>query len=216
MLLHSINIGKETPIAFANKSGTTGIYKTPAAGSVELTASGIPGDAIIDVESHGGPDQAIYVYGLADYDWWSAQLGRPLEPGTFGENLTITDLESAAFRIGDYIQVNEVVLQVTSPRIPCGTLAARMGDPKFSRHFRKAERPGLYCRVLQPGAVQAGDPVSTRHYEGPTVTVVESMREFYKPVLTEANLRRFLQAPLSIRDRVGKEAALQKILGPQS
>jgi MOSC domain-containing protein YiiM len=214
--LYSINIGKETPIAFAKKSGTTGIFKTPTPGPVQLSASGLPGDAIVDVEHHGGPDQAIYVYGLADYAWWSAELGRPLDPGTFGENLTITELESAAFRIGDYLEIGGAVLQITSPRIPCGTLAARLGDSKFVRRFRNAERPGLYCRVLQPGIIQAGDPVTTRPYAGPTVTVVESMREFYQPVLTEANLRRFLQAPLAIRDRVGKEAALQKILSQQA
>ena len=46
---------------------------------------------IASKKHHGGPDQAVYVYGEHDYAWWSEQLGRPLEPGTFGENLTVRE-----------------------------------------------------------------------------------------------------------------------------
>lgn len=138
MQLVSINLGAPRAIEYAQKSGTTGIYKLPQSGPVEITPLGLPNDAIIDVENHGGPDQAVYVYGLPDYDWWAAQLGRPLPPGTFGENLTLSEFESAACAIGDYLQVGAVRLQVTAPRIPCSTLAARMGDPAFVKRFRAA------------------------------------------------------------------------------
>jgi MOSC domain-containing protein YiiM len=45
---------------------------------------------------------------------------------------------------------------LTAPRIPCGTLALRMGDPGFVKQFRAAERPGLYCRVVRAGDIQVG------------------------------------------------------------
>ncbi len=63
-------------------------------------------------------------------------------PGTFGENLTISGLESATFNIGDMLHIGDVTLQVTAPRIPCSTFAARMNDPHWMKKFRQAERPG--------------------------------------------------------------------------
>jgi len=211
MHLISVNIGQERSIQNAKASGKTGIYKLPTSESVQITADGLASDVICDVENHGGVDQAVYVFGTADYAWWSATLGRELPPGTFGENLTISDLASPAFSIGDYLHVGAVVLQVTAPRIPCVTLAVRMGDPTFVKRFRHAERPGLYCRVLQPGFVHVGDPVTWERYTGATITALEMFRDFYEPDLSEVNIRRHLAAPIAIRDRVDKEARLQTI-----
>ncbi len=69
---------------------------------------------------------------------WARNSG----PGTFGDNLTLSDLESAQFNIGDRFHIGSVMLEVTAPRIPCATLAARMGDPHFVKKYRRAERPG--------------------------------------------------------------------------
>jgi MOSC domain-containing protein YiiM len=169
------------------------------------------GDTVIDVENHGGEDQAVYIYTADDYDWWTAELGREIGPGTFGENLTIRGLESAACSIGDRLQIGPVLLEVTSPRIPCSTLAARMDDGAFVKRFRKAARPGLYCRVIEPGMVQAGMPVSYTKNSGPTVTIVEMFEDYYQPELTETAIRRFLDAPIAIRSRIEKEDQRNKL-----
>ena len=213
MKLISINIGQERSSPHAKASEKTGIYKLPAHAPVQITPDGIPGDAICDSKHHGGPDQAIYIYGAADYQWWSQALGHELEPGTFGENLTISELESAQVRVGDILEIGTVHLQVTSPRMPCVTLAARMGDGKFQEQFRQAERPGLYCRVLQGGQVQAGDPIHLDGYTGETVSILEMFRDYYIPNLDEATLRRYLAAPISVRARTEKEKQLRRLLG---
>ena len=145
----SVNVGKEQSILHAKPSNKTGIYKMPRMTPVPVTPLGLEGDAIVDAKNHGGLDQAVYVFTMPDYAWWSAQLGRSLEPGTFGENLTLSALESAALHVGDRLQVGEILLEITAARIPCVTLAARMGDPQFVKVFRKAERPGVYCRVIE-------------------------------------------------------------------
>lgn len=209
MKLVSVNVGKAQPIAA--KSGQTGIYKRPAAEPVRVTKNGLQGDAVCDTDNHGGPDQAVYVYGSPDYAWWSEALGKPLEPGTFGENLTVSELESAELSVGDQFLVGDTVLEVTAPRVPCVTLAVRMGDPAFVKRFRYAERPGVYCRVLQEGSVQLGDAVRLEAYKGEALGVLEMFRHFYEPKLDEATLRRHLAAPIAIRDRVEKEAALAKL-----
>jgi MOSC domain-containing protein YiiM len=213
MHLISVNIGQERSIQIGKQAEQTGIYKLPAQGAVAITVLGAAGDAVMDVESHGGPDQAVYVYGAADYAWWSAELGVELEPGTFGDNLTVSDLESAPLNIGDLLHVGAVTLQVTAPRIPCATLAARMGDPGFVKRFRVAERPGLYCRVLEAGSVQAGDPVTVERYTGITISVLEMFRDFYDSAFGAAALRQLLAAPIAVRARFDIEAKLRKLGG---
>jgi MOSC domain-containing protein YiiM len=212
MKLLSINIGQERTQPKGDSLEITGIYKLPVQGSVEIKSLGIQNDCIIDKQNHGGPDQAIYIYGMADYDWWSEELGKKLEPGTFGDNLTISELESARFHIGDRLHIGSTILEVTAPRIPCSTFARRMRHPQFVKKFRYAERPGLYCRVIQEGFVQAGDEVKTEKYNGETISILQMYRDHYESNPTEETLRRHLRAPIAIRERMGAEEDLQKLL----
>ncbi len=190
----------------------SGIFKEPVHDPVHVSSLGLEGDRISDTENHGGPDQAVYLYGVPDYEWWAAELGRELPPGTFGENLTVTNLESAEPRIGDRLHIGEAILEVTAPRIPCATLAARMEDPKFVRRFRFAERPGLYCRVIRAGYIQAGDDVIFEAHRGETISVMEMFRDFFEPDASEAMVRRHLASPIAVRDRLEKEEKLAEIL----
>src|SRR5262245_6324727 len=101
MKLLSVNVGRaEQGIS----TGETGINKLPVHGSVAVSGAGLEGDVVCDTKHHGGPDQAVYVYGAPDYDWWMEALGRDLSYGAFGENLTIGGLESAGIRIGDRLE----------------------------------------------------------------------------------------------------------------
>jgi MOSC domain-containing protein YiiM len=210
MKLISVNIGKAQAFK-AKPAGRTGIFKLPAQGSVQINTLGLAGDAICDTKNHGGPDQAVYIYGALDYDWWSKELGRALAPGTFGDNLTISDLESAGFSVGDRLHVGSVILEVSAPRGPCVTLATRMEDPEFVKRFRRAGRPGLYCRVIQEGQVRSGDEVTLEPYSGETVTIAEMFHDAYEREHSEAFLRRMLSAPIAIRAREDTEEELKKL-----
>jgi MOSC domain-containing protein YiiM len=214
MKLHAVNRGQERLIDA--KGGVTGIYKIPMDDAILITANGMEGDVVADKQHHGGVDQAIYVYGLPDYQWWEEKLSTKLAPGTFGDNLTITDLQSAEMNVGDRLVIGSVVLQATASRIPCATLARRMNDTTFVKQFIEAERPGVYCRVLQEGTVRAGDPVRWERYEGETVTILETYRDFFHPDLTEATLRRFLDAPIAVRLRAHKEQQWQDFLAQRA
>jgi MOSC domain-containing protein YiiM len=168
------------------------------------------GDVIVSEKHHGGPDQAVYIYGMADYEWWIKEIGREILPGTFGENLTISKLESAQFNIGDYLHIGDVTLQVTAPRIPCSIFAARMEDPQWVKKFRHAEQPGLYCRVIKTGIVKAGDPVTVEKYTDETISLIQMYRDYYDKDKSEDTIRRHLNAPIAIRDRISLEAELKK------
>jgi MOSC domain-containing protein YiiM len=208
----SINIGAARAVDGTRPHDLTGIYKESVAGSVQVTTTGLPGDAIISKRHHGGPDQAVYVYGGADYAWWAAELGRELAPGTFGENLTISDLESAPLAIGDRLHIGDFVLEVTAPRIPCGTFAARMGDPIFVARFRVAQRPGAYCRVIREGTIQAGDVVTLEPYAGEAVTIAEVFSDYYESDHALADIYRFLAVPLAERAREAKQRQMRAAL----
>ncbi len=190
----SVNIAKPEPIA--TKSGRSGIFKRPQKGPVEIGETGFSGDSIVDLENHGGKDQAVYLYSQEDYDWWESELGQTIEPGTFGENLTISGLGSAAACIGDRFRFGSVLLEVTSPRIPCSTFAVRMGDPHFVKRFMAAKRPGIYCRVLEPGALTAGDAGSVELYAGERVTALEMFGKYPFTSVTPAERQRYLSVPL--------------------
>jgi MOSC domain-containing protein YiiM len=211
MQLTHVNLGIEKTVQRKDKTWTTGIYKIPQPGPVQVSRLGLVGDFIIDKKNHGGEDQAVYIYTANDYDWWTAALGREIGPGTYGENLTIRGLKSAVCAIGDRLQIGPVLLEITAPRIPCSTLAARMQDGEFVKRFRAAARPGLYCRVLEPGMIQAGMPVSYAKNSSPTVSIVEMFEDFYEPELTETAIRRFLDAPIAIRSRIEKDDQLSKL-----
>ena len=212
MRLLSVNVGIETPIEGAGKSGKTAIFKHGVDGPVAVTPLGLAGDTISDTENHGGVDQAVYVYGAPDYTWWSEELGRELPPGTFGENLTVSGLRSAECYIGDRFLVGAAILEVTAPRIPCSTLNARMGDRMFVKRFMRAERPGLYCRVFRGGEVRAGDVVESERYDGEKVRAVELFRDFFDTETAESTLRRHLSVPIAARARAQKVKQLKRLL----
>jgi MOSC domain-containing protein YiiM len=212
MILMSVNLGEKRILQRKEHVETTGIFKFPTDKPVWVTKLGLEGDVIVSKKHHGGPDQAIYVYGGADYAWWSGELGKEISPGTFGENLTISELESAQFKVGDYIHIGDVTLQVSAPRIPCGTFAARMDDPQWVKRFRYAERPGLYCRVLKEGFVQAGNTVSVERFTGDTISCLQMYRDFYDRNKSEETLLRHLNAPIAIRARKSLEEQLQRLV----
>ena len=205
MKLISINIGKRQIQQNKGREEITGIYKYPVQGPMRITKLGFAEDFIGSPKHHGGPDQAVYVYGEADYRWWESDLGTSLEAGTFGENLTISDLESDKFNIGDILHIGEVSLQVTAPRIPCGTFASRMGDGQWVKRFRAAERPGFYCRVLREGEIKAGDEVTVQTYEGETLSLIQMYRDYYDKSKSEETIRKHLNAPIAARARVDLE-----------
>jgi len=207
MQIESVNLGVTETISHGKRTVTTGIRKIPVTESVEVNELGLQGDQVLDTRHHGGPDQAVYAYSVDDYEWWAAETGRDFYAGLFGENLTIRGLPIDMY-IGDRLLIGDVVLEATSARIPCGTLATRMADPKFGQRFRKAERPGIYFRVLNAGVVTCGDSVTLVEGGAGSVTVLDLFRFAYEKKHDTDRLRRFLNAPIAERVRASIESVL--------
>lgn len=175
----TVSVGRPREKAWAH-IGRTSIDKRPVTGPVAVHELGIEGDQVSDTRHHGGPDQAVHAYAREDLDFWEGEIGTPIRDGRFGENVTtvgidLNDLEiGTRLRIGD--EVDGVLLEVASVRIPCNDFKGWMGETGFEprawvRRFTAAARPGPYLRVLETGTVAAGAPVEVVHRPGHGVTV---------------------------------------------
>ncbi len=196
----SVNVGTATPFEHTTP-GITGIFKKPQTGPVEIGPYGLKDDAICDTKHHGGLDQAVYLYGVPDYEYWAGEIGQTLEAGTFGENLTVENLESGKICIGDRFTLGSMILEVTSPRIPCRTFAARMDDKLFVKKFLAANRPGIYCRVLANGSVAAGDALALVPYEGIKLPIIEMNQTWNRMDLDAETKARYLSTPIHSKER---------------
>lgn len=210
MRVISVNLAQRERLTGPDFDRHTGIFKRPVDHPVIVGPLGLMDDAVVDTRHHGGPDQAVYLYRCEDYDWWARQLGNPLEPGAFGENLTLEGFPTPAPVIGSRLVFDELVLEITAPRIPCRTLATRMGDPRFLKRFVKAERSGFYCRVITPGRIAAGAAftVAESSHPGALVTTNDLLRASHRR-LRAAELERFLSAPIDARTRAAFERQLE-------
>ncbi|POH74214.1 MOSC domain-containing protein [Arthrobacter glacialis] len=171
-------------ITIAAGAGVTAIDKRAVHGPVKLRTFGVFGDVQADTEHHGGPDQAVYAYSQEDADYWSAELGRDIPPGLFGENLRTQGVETTGAVIGTRWRIGKALLEVTSPRVPCATFGERMDEPQWVKRFTAASRVGTYLRVLERGTVQTGDTITVEHVPSHGITVGKF---FSDPSLEDVN-----------------------------
>ncbi|WP_062216394.1 MOSC domain-containing protein [Streptomyces sp. NBRC 109706] len=194
-ILLSVNLGRAAAAAKTDApGGLTGIDKRPTEGPVAVRApgpkgiggSGLDGDAIGDLRHHGGDDQAVYAYAREDLDQWAAELDRPLTNGVFGENLTTSGLDVNDVRVGERWRIGDtLLLEATTPRIPCATFADWLGERGWVKRFAAEAMPGSYFRVLRPGVVQAGDRIEVTHRPEHEVSVAF----VFRALLGEPELR---------------------------
>ena len=172
--LASVNVGGVRTVMLGERPVRTAIWKAPTHGTVRLRGVNLDGDDQADREVHGGPDKAVYAYAAEDLAWWTQRLGREVEPGTFGENLTTRGIDLAGALVGERWTVGSAVLEVTQPRVPCFKLGIRMGDPRFPAAFAAAGRPGAYLRIVEACSLRAGDSVHvvSRPDHGVTIGLV--------------------------------------------
>ncbi len=172
--LVAVNAGQIRDAEWVAQQERSAIDKRPVDGPVPVGPLGLAGDEHA-YAGHGGVHQAVYAYAAEDARFWEAELGRPLWPGAFGENLTTTGVEVSGAVVGERWRVGAILVEVTTPRIPCNTFAGFWGVRDLIKRFTAAGRPGAYLRVVEPGSVQAGDPVQVLSRPRHGVTVADLM-----------------------------------------
>jgi MOSC domain-containing protein YiiM len=212
-VVRSVNVGMPREATWA-AIGRTSIDKAPVAGPVRVGTDGVEGDRVSDTRHHGGRDQAVYAYAREELDWWAERLGDELRDGEFGENLTTEGVDVDEAEVGERWRVGSVLLEVASVRTPCNDFKTWMGRgghdaSAWVRRFAERGRPGPYLRVLDPGVLEAGDPLEVVHRPGHGVTV----STMFRALTTEPGLLpRLLEIDrLTPRARTKVEAFLGRV-----
>ncbi|WP_323959172.1 MOSC domain-containing protein [Arthrobacter sp. JZ12] len=154
-----------------DSTGVTAIDKRPVDGPVKVHPLGLTGDIQASRKHHGGPTKALYAYSQEDADYWSAELGRDMVPGKFGENLRVSGIDATHAVIGERWRIGDVLLEVSETRTPCMNFARFIGEPSWVKRFAAAGRVGTYLSVIKGGHIEAGDAVvvESRPEHGVTV-----------------------------------------------
>ena len=126
------------------------------------TSEGLEGDRQRDLRYHGGPERALCLFALERVLELQAE-GHPIFPGSVGENLTVVDLDWSGLTPGARLALgDEALVEIASYTSPCRNIAASFRGGDFKRISQKVH-PGhsrLYARVLRPGRLAVGQPVT--------------------------------------------------------
>jgi MOSC domain-containing protein YiiM len=180
MQVVSVNVAQVRSITFRGEAHRTGIFKFPADHPVRINRLGLVGDRQCDLLNHGGEHKAVYGFALQHYEHWRSALDNPgLEPGAFGENLTLDELDEEAICIGDQVAVGSTVLEVSQPRVPCFKLGVALGNERAPALFTRYFHTGVYFRVLQEGEVSAGDSAEVEYRHPAGISVHALFRAFH-------------------------------------
>ncbi len=179
MTVTSLNIGLPRKEIFHGKEITTGIGKKPVSGAVNLGKVGFEGDGVADTKNHGGIDKAVCVYSLDYYPYWGETLGIKIPPAAFGENLTVSNLKEDDVCIGDIFQLGTAIVQVSQPRQPCKTLAARFGRKDLVKLVLDLGYTGFYFKVLKEGIAKAGTPLILKERDPHQISIAYANHIFH-------------------------------------
>ena len=154
---------------------TTGFYKRPVTGPVEVRTLGIIGDAVADKQNHGGVDKAILCYANSHYHDWSIEHPQlQMSAGALGENITLDGADESSVCIGDRYRVGSCELEISQPRQPCWKIARRWGVKTLTKEVAQTGRTGWYVRVVQEGTLRSGDTMQRLDRPHPDWTVARA------------------------------------------
>lgn len=145
---------------FGAKGEPSAIDKRAVEGRRVVDALGIAGDEQADLSVHGGPDKAIHHYPRDHYGWWAETIGDHAllqDAGAFGENISTSGLTESAACIGDRYRLGSALVEISQGRQPCWKLGHRFGIATLPATVVSSRRGGWYYRVIEDGAVGAGD-----------------------------------------------------------
>lgn len=140
----------EIKVISVNKSERKGTVKEPVT-RIELNASGVLGDA-----HSGNWHRQVSLLGTESFRKFELQAKRPLKYGEFAENITTEGIILYETHPLDRFKIGEALLEVTQIGKKCHgdscAIFKEVGNCVMPKE-------GIFCRVLKPGPVQAGDAI---------------------------------------------------------
>ncbi|MEW4455436.1 MOSC domain-containing protein [Bremerella sp. JC817] len=186
---------------------TTGFFKQPVEGEVQLNQLGFEGDGVADLVNHGGVDKAVLCYCAEHYPVWRNEFQQidslassfPVKEfgnGAFGENLTVSGLNEETVCLGDVYEIGTAEVQVSQPRQPCWKLGRRWQLKQLTALAVTTGRMGWYIRVLEEGAVAKGQAMQLIERPLPDWPITRVNELFYRDRHNVEDARTMADCPL--------------------
>jgi MOSC domain-containing protein YiiM len=136
-----------------------GVPKKPIE-AAEVGDRGLVGDRQASRQHHGRPLQALCIWSADVIDALRAE-GHPIEPGSAGENVTVSGIDWSTVRPGTQLLVGDVLAEISAWATPCKKNAQWFADRDFNRieHGRHPGWSRAYAWVREPGTIRQGDAV---------------------------------------------------------
>jgi MOSC domain-containing protein YiiM len=180
MKILSTNIAKPQFVTINGRQQRTGIYKKPTNQPIYLDKENVKGDEVSDRKVHGGEFKACYLFSADHYlHWQNLYPHLDWHYGMLGENLTVEGLDEAKLHVGDTYKVGNALIQITQPREPCNTFAAKMGSSAIMEQFIAHGKSGTYVRVLKPGSVSVGDALELVEKASHSISVADFFKAIF-------------------------------------
>ena len=165
---------------FGPKGEPSGYRKAVRADRVTVTMVGLSDDEQADLVHHGAVDKAVHHYAIDHHEAWVAEqpaLAGALDgPGAFGENVATLGWKEDDVCIGDRFRMGTALVEISQGRQPCWKLGHHFGDPAMVGRVVETGRCGWYYRVIEPGAIMAGDRIRLLDRRYPEWTVARTFR----------------------------------------
>ena len=84
MYIHTLSIGQPATHTDERGEWVSAIFRTPVAGRILLTSSGLAGDRVADRKHHGSPDQAVCCHSIEHYDFLERRVPGRHPPTVLG------------------------------------------------------------------------------------------------------------------------------------
>ncbi len=98
--------------------------------------------------------------------------------------------------MGDRLRLGTALVEVSQARQPCWKLSDRFGVADMARRVQDSGRSGWYYRVLEAGAVQAGDTLALMERPHPQWPLPRPAGLLYGRTLDVTELQAALALPL--------------------
>lgn len=195
--IEQLLVGKAVP--YTRPGTRSAIAKHAVAGPAPVGFEGLEGDEQGDLKVHGGVNKAVHHYAYEHYARWREQLGAlPLleQPGAFGENVSTQGLSEADLCLGDVLRCGDARLEVVQTRQPCWKLNDRFGIPDMALRMQQSGMTGWYYKVLEPGALEAGQLLILEHRPFPRWSLTRVLEVLYQRTLDQTALHELSELPL--------------------
>ncbi len=176
MKIASLNIGQaEIHLDYNAKEFVSAVKKQSTTEFQRLEKLGFVNDAIVDA-AHGGEHMAVHVFSLDHYPFFNQKSDFNFPIPSFGENLTIENLDEKNTNVGDIWRLGTATVQVSQPTERCRTMGRLHHQPKLLKWIHEKMMTGFYLRVLQPGEVRSDSEIEVIQ-KGPDLLNIDHLNQ---------------------------------------